>query len=120
MTREDQIKAASQNLKISASRADKGMLCREAFELGVEWADNNPKSPWISVEEKLPPQKGKDHPYSELVFVRYIERLIDQEYVRYSFDELLCIGKIKKWCRHQNNNEHVTHWMPIPELPKEE
>jgi hypothetical protein len=68
----------------------------------------------------LPPQKGKDHPYSERVFVRYIERLIDQEYVRYSFDELLCIGKIKKWCRHQNNNEHVTHWMPIPELPKEE
>ena len=90
------------------------------IKVGVSWADENPKSTWISVEEKLPPQKDKDHPYSERVFVRYIERLGDQEYVRNSFDELLCIGKIKKWCRHQNNNERVTHWMPIPELPKEE
>lgn len=90
------------------------------IKVGVSWADENPKSPWISVEKGLLPRKSEDHPYSERVLVRYIERLIDQEYVRYSFDELLCIGKIKWWCRHQNNNEHVTHWMPIPQLPKEE
>ena len=74
------------------------------------------ESPWISVEDELPPTKSEDHPYSERVFVRYIERLGDQEYVRYSFDDLLCIGKIRKWCRHETDNEHVTHWMPIPEI----
>ena len=78
-----------------------------------------PQSPWISVEDELPPLKSEDHPYSERVFVRYIERLGDQEYVRHCFDELLCIGKIRKWCRHQNDNERVTHWMPIPKLQEE-
>ena len=39
------------------------------------------ESPWISVEDELPPTMG-DRPYSERVFVRYIERLGDQEYVR--------------------------------------
>ena len=73
------------------------------------------ESPWISVEDELPPPK-EDRPYSERVFVRYIERLGDQEYVRYSFDDLLCIGKIRQWCRHETDNEHVTHWMPIPEI----
>ena len=73
------------------------------------------ESPWISVEDELPPSK-EDRPYSERVFVRYIERLGDQEYVRYSFDDLLCIGKIRQWCRHETDNEHVTHWMPIPEI----
>lgn len=127
MTREEQIRAAATAytkgrcpMVISGSRfKDKMNSINANFIAGAEWADANQPNPWISVEERLPPQKDKDHPYSERVFVRYIERLGDQEYVRHSFDELLCIGKIKKWCRHQNNNEHVTHWMPIPELPKE-
>ena len=76
------------------------------------------ESPWISVEDELPPPK-EDRPYSERVFVRYIERLGDQEYVRYSFDDLLCIGKIRQWCRHETDNEHVTHWMLIPEIDEE-
>ena len=27
---------------------------RQAFEKGAQWADNNPKSPWISVDDDLP------------------------------------------------------------------
>lgn len=98
----------------------------EIKELLANWkgtlvvGDHISPSPWISVEDELPSRKSEDHPYSERVFVRYIERLDDQEHVRHCFDELLCIGKIRKWSRHQNDNERVTHWMPIPELPKEE
>ena len=32
---------------------------RDCFEEGADWADAHPKSPWISVNERLPP-KEKD------------------------------------------------------------
>ena len=93
-------------------------LCFKHWQV-VTLAEEIEESPWISVKDELPPPMG-DRPYSERVFVRYIERLGDQEYVRYSFDDLLCVGKIRKWCRHETDNEHVTHWMPIPDIEEEE
>ena len=101
MTREEQIKQASQNLKISASRADKGMLCREAFKLGVEWADANQPNPWISVEERLP-EEHTDVIVTDGSNVAYCRKYGDGFYTN-----------VGKCC-------NVTHWMPIPELPKEE
>lgn len=112
MKRKELIKQASQNLKISASRADKGMLCREAFELGVKWADKNPKSPWISVEERLPDRlPAKFANWSKEVFVS-VKR--GREYRAY-VDKYSHI--YKTWGVF---GDEVTHWMPIPELPKEE
>lgn len=118
MKREDQIREAANKTTGLFSYRNGYSTAEDAFVAGALWADNNPKSPWISVEDELPPPKG-DLPYSERVFVRYIERLCDQECVRYSFDDLLCVGKIRMWCRHETDNEHVTHWMPIPEIDEE-
>mgnify|MGYP003293300875 CR=1 FL=1 len=101
MTRKEQIKQASQNLKISVSRADKGMLCREAFELGVEWADANQPSPWISVEERLP-EEHTNVIVTDGSNVAHCKKYGDGFYTN-----------VGKCC-------NVTHWMPIPELPKEE
>lgn len=46
MTREEQIAAASYVYGMRGSSID--------FAAGATWADANPKSPWISVEEDLP------------------------------------------------------------------
>ena len=62
------------------------------------------KSPWISVEERLPEKTGEF--YSDLVLCRYTRRgreFCNVSRYDYYFDEWL-IG-------------NVTHWMPIPELP---
>lgn len=83
-------------------------------------------SPWISVEERLPEMHSNNNPYSERVYVRYVQTVNGNKRIFYAFDELqyICLssGKIigHEWCRHQNEYDCVTHWMPIPELPKEE
>lgn len=107
MTRKEQIKQASQNLKISASRADKGMLLRKAFEAGAKWADENPKSTWISVEDRLP------EPEKDVIIVnkrKYIDidHLTDNGedgYYWWKSDDVI-------WC----DDDKITHWMPIPKL----
>lgn len=121
MTREEQIKQASQNLKISASRADKGMLCREAFEAGAKWADKNPKSPWISVEERLPEITVPILRESDFVFVHVVNKDTGHEWVELP-------AKYNKQFHDWMTNDFtwinkrggvVTHWMPIPQIPKE-
>ena len=107
MTREELIKQASQNLKISASRADKATFAREVFEAGAKWADKNPKSPWISVEERLP-ELGKE------VIVSAKDKYVD-------IDQLANNGEGGYyWWKNERvifcEEDKITHWMPIPEL----
>ena len=47
MTREDEIRLAGLRICFSSESII-------AFKKGAEWADNNPKNPWISVEDDLP------------------------------------------------------------------
>lgn len=79
------------------------------IKVGVSWADKNPKSPWISVEDKLP-EKGV------LVIVKTgIDNcyLAAKDSVALPKDEFM----LPQLCEYV---DEVTHWMPIPELPKEE
>lgn len=56
MTREEQI---LQDNSIPKSYVDQNRKwVHEAFMDGVDWADEHPKSPWISVEERLPEENG--------------------------------------------------------------
>lgn len=88
----------------------------DCFAEGAVWADKNPKSPWISVEEDLP-FKHKEllyeienfiHPSTKLVLIRTKENIYEVSFM-------------------YNNNgwqwdfelDKVTHWIPIPKLPKE-
>ena len=84
-----------------------------AFRLGAEWADENQKSPWISVKESLPydnpnnihfgftnrvfTTNGKD------IFIVYMKKDKDDKWTWYSGD---------------NNIDSIIYWMFIPELPK--
>ena len=75
------------------------------IKVGVSWADENPKSPWISVEERLP------EPEKEVII------LAKNKYI--DIDHLTDDGEGGYyWWR--SDDDKITHWMPIPELPKEE
>ena len=102
----------------------------EIKELLANWkgtllvVDDISPSPWISVEDRLPEIRSDDNPFSERVYVRYVQTVNGKKSIFYEFDELqyVCLssGKIigHEWCRHQNKYCRVTHWMPIPKLPK--
>ena len=88
------------------------IIARLFFRKGVEWADANQPNPWISVDEMLPdrlPEKFAN--WSKEVFVAVKRGRECRAYVdKYSH-------VYKTWGVF---GDEVTHWMPIPELPKEE
>ena len=112
MTREEEIRNAIDTI-FPIPPSEKGRKYEQAlmatgFEAGVKWADSNPKSPWISVDDDLP---------------CYHEELKPNSYATYKVIVLLNDGRIRetymfydKWCEYRKK---ITHWMPIPELPKE-
>lgn len=101
MTREEQIREAAKKTTGLFSFRKGYSTAEDAFVAGAEWADNNQKSPWISVEDKLPDD-------GVLVIVAYRVRLgeilyaSDVFYIDYGWENS-CFDK-------------VVAWMPIPEL----
>ena len=79
---------------------------KDSFIEGAEWADANPKSPWISVNEKLPPVEKYD--MSIMVLVVNTEGEIN--FSKYDYDT-------KEWLSPVPDIE-FTHWMPLPTFPK--
>ena len=78
---------------------------RDCFEEGAEWADTNPKSPWISTDKCLPRNGGHylcndgDNHISALAFCG------DRWFNAITFNDIPL--------------DVVKYWMPIPKLPKE-
>lgn len=73
---------------------------------GLKIADANPKSPWISVNKKLPPEG--EYGLSIRVLVLNIDKKIS--FGRYDYDA-------ERWLGPGRDME-FTHWMLIPESPK--
>ena len=88
---------------------------RICFEEGIEWADNHPKSSWISIKDDLPCNYPNNIHFGftnnvlatdgKNIFVAHMTKT-NNEWVWYS-DDNFDISHI------------ITHWMPIPELPRE-
>lgn len=74
---------------------------------GLSIADANPKLPWISVNEKLPPIE-KDNLSIKVIVVSTKGKI---DFSRYDYDMEGWISSILDIV--------FTHWMPIPKLPKE-
>ena len=113
MTREEEIKKASGELFNSAPCSK---TYKMGFEAGAMWADANPKSPWISVEDDLPCNNPNN------IHFGFTNRVLATDGKNIS---IACMKKNKNnkwvWC-NENSIElsHVTtHWMPIIKLPKE-
>ena len=86
------------------------------IKVGVSWADENPKSQWISVEERLP-ETTDEFGRSEDVLI--LDENGWRTVAMYCMPEnkwYLSIGAIQGECEYPFE---ITHWMPIPELPKE-
>lgn len=83
---------------------------QQAFEKGAQWADANPKSPWISVEKDLPCN------HKELIS---LDDKRDTSYVVAIIHGIIVLSRMYKlngkwyW-----ENDEPTHWFPIPELLK--
>ena len=76
---------------------------------GLKSADDNPKSPWISVEDDLPCN------HEELVHSNYTDRVLVLSRNGYSEVFFICII-VCAW--EWNTLITVLYWMPIPEPPK--
>lgn len=100
MTREEQIE------KIAYKQKELVNIDTESFIKGAKWADNHPKSPWISVNEKLPLIEKYD--ISIMVLAVNTEEKIN--FSKYDYDA-------EEWITPES--DIFTHWMPIPKLPKE-
>ena len=102
MTREEQIHNQATNYGYAIAGGElRRPAISKAFLEGAEWADANQPSPWISVEERLP---------EEHTNVIVTDGSNVAHCIKYGDGFYTNIGKC---C-------NVTHWMPIPKLPKEE
>lgn len=111
MTRGEQIRNAIDKI-IPIPPSEKGRNYEQAlmatgFQAGAQWADENPKTPWISVKDKLPPEDNDGLSIKVLV----VSTKGKIHFSRYDYD-------MKGWISSVLDIV-FTHWMPIPELPKE-
>ena len=104
MKREEQIRSAAFDASTNNDdykKYNKDGIARMFFVEGAMFADANQPSPWISVDERLP-EEYTDVIVTDCSNVAYCKKYGDGFYTN-----------IGKCC-------NVTHWMPIPELPKEQ
>lgn len=81
------------------------------FAAGDKWSDNHPKCPWISVEERLP-EAGEE----VLLYNSHSVRHYEIGWLRKKKGD-----NKSKWAVSNGfiEDDDITHWMPIPNLPKE-
>ena len=101
MTREEEIK------KVAYKQEELVNIDTESFIEGAKWADTNPKSPWISVNEKLPPVEK----YNMSIMVLALNTEGEINFSKYDYDA-------KEWITPES--DIFTHWMFLPKLPKEQ
>lgn len=110
MTREEQIRnAVDTTFPIHPSEKGRNYeqaLMATGFEAGVKWSDTNPKSPWISVNERLPHEEKDGLSIKVLV----VSTKGGIHISRYDYD-------MKGWISPVLDIE-FTHWMFLPEPPK--
>ena len=105
MTREDEITIASCTYGSKGSSID--------FEAGAKWADANPKSPWIRVDDDLPCNHRE---YIDLKYNSYTcQMLVRCKNGIYSVERMVMIFGRWRWAESND----ITHWMPIPKLEEE-
>ena len=120
MTREEEIRNAIDEI-FPIPHSGKGRTYEQAlmatgFEAGVKWADANPKSPWISVKDKLP----CDEEDMVIEFLKGVELRTKKVGVLLEdgFIDITYMYRFPPHGWHWNTCDVITHWFPIPEPPK--
>lgn len=121
MTREEQIVVAfndySDTRKLSTSDDFEYTDIQVAFEEGAMWADKHHKSPWISVDDDLPCNHEDMIALVNTLCKNTYNVLVRFDYGGTSFAYMYCSDYKQNW--HWSEISTITHWMPIPKLPKE-
>lgn len=122
MTRQEQIRDAIDTI-IPIFCSNKGRTYEQAlmasgFEAGVNWADDNPKSPWISVDEDLPNDETELYIIYCEAYNKNGDDIENKHYEIYlaNFDK-----EMSSWVNVESYNNYffnVLYWMPMPKLPK--
>ena len=121
MTREEEIEKASvkanPGIVVTPGAKIFRECCRLSFQQGAKWADDNPKLPWISVEDDLPCNYDslliRCLSYTNMV-TKPVLTLVDDG--SYQICEMFLNAEgIWEW----SYNGTVICWFPIPEPPKE-
>ena len=94
----------------------------KAFIEGAKWADNNPKSHWISVEDDLPCNhkellENEHYTKAVLVVLSWNEHPSKRHISMHSMSNKIGSFDVD-WYWYNTADYTVTHWMPLPELPK--
>ena len=83
---------------------------QQAFEKGAQWADKNPKSPWISVDDDLP------YKHKELIS---LEDKRDTKQVIAFANGTIVLSRMRMMSGNWYlENVKPAYWMPIPNVPK--
>ena len=108
MTREEQISIASCAYGSRGSSID--------FTVGAKWADSNPKSPWISVEDDLPCNNPDN------IYFGFTTSVLAIDDKNNTFIAFMKKYKDNKWIWDSSDNFNlshlITHWFPMPKIPK--
>lgn len=83
------------------------IFVKSALEAIKECASQERESEWIDVKERLP--KAKDNRHSDNVLVIKKNGNMAISHYSYVSDKFLC---------DLAHNKQVTHWLPLPKLPK--
>ena len=129
MTREEEIRNAVDTtipiLPSNNGRTYEQALMATGFEAGVKWADKNPKSPWISVDDDLPCNHDElmsKYPFGYKKQTVNVLTLLPNGSV--ATDSM---GYRERWWNggqwdgekwEWSSLRKPTHWFPIPKLPK--
>lgn len=98
-------------------------LVEKAFIEGAKWADEHPKSPWISIKDDLPcnhKELIENENYTKKVLV--VLAWDDDPSKKHIEICNMCnkIGSFNtNWYWKYKAYYHVVYWKPLPELPKE-
>lgn len=103
-TREEEIKLLAQHLE-NVWYAGANTDLEALFEQAVQWADEHPKNPWISLREQTPEPKKR---------VLFLGKN-GKAYFGYGN-----INGISATIINGLEGNIVTHWMPIPKLKEGE
>ena len=109
MTREEQIEITSLAYGCVGSGID--------FEAGAKWADANPKSPWISVDDDLPCNHEDMIALVDTLGKYTYDVLVRFDYGGISLANMNCRGYKQNW--RWSERGIITHWMPIPKLEED-
>ena len=92
---------------------------QQAFEKGAQWADDNHKSPWISVEESLPKEDSERNDYMSVEVLTITDKgYISLDTYDYQTQRWFIHSEFLVVDENDDSLGEVTHWMPLPKLPK--